>query len=984
MTKRCAYLLIFAMIACSLFACGHSEAQEPQELFLDGNWMINITADAVYSNITLTQNATLAVRGCGISIVQSYDYENGIVLSGNATLSLTSANLSSTKAMRITILDRARLIISADSSIAATTLEANGGSVECTLSSLHLANISGSFSTLTCNYSQIILRDDVNIDAEEVRLISSSLFADSATVRSDNITINDSSIACPIEMTCGGAELGITTFSYNATVSSAGTAYVAVDDCKFGNALFINSEVNATGTTFGMLDLHGTMATLRNCSSTASRLQASSASWYWPIEVTVADARDFPISGVEVRARQSNSSECATLTTSYEGKVTFMLLSRMQTDGSTTSYSYDIETGYFIDPSWVNSSKHVNVTAFQKELLKLAYEIVKFGASISLDSSSEQGRLGKQVSLNATVMNTGNARGTIHMTAEAPPMGDGWNVQFSEGQFVLNASEMRVITITIRIPQSLPPSYYQLLITARYDEDPAVFATEKFEVVVNQRYDLKLKLFITNHNPGLGDPVRLEATVTNAGTEHLYSISVIFYCDDVELGSETIAELARGQSVTIAWTWTPSSSGVHTLTATAEMFDATIADNSPEDNTAGVIATAAPYSTSYCYLIVVIGCVVGLFVLRWVASRAQGVLAPMLGCMIAGVLWGLISILAQIPSNPECAAPMLDGYVIWLGSFAAITITFYVVVHLVVDRKILNNDFPSTAPLLSIVLDAFILLGKFSTDAPGWLVGPLVYQSWLGLLLYFGARTSHGDSRTMPEEEGSRRRAYSSNFVHFAFLACPPLFLGLMPLIGPMGAEMIISLILGLMLGTTGFFVYSKREEATMLGTVKKIVKDSVGQRRAPQGQYPSNNGQYGEVYASPSYETQGYYESYHAEESAVPDLPPEEEMPSSFRLPTQPPAFVHIRGPQRGTPSHSHGHGHKEPQKRMVRPGVVKLQGVTREKKCIACKSTENVTHVCAAADCGQYYCNDCAHEIKQVCLDCGQPLKRIEEEVN
>ena len=366
------------------------------------------------------------------------------------------------------------------------------------------------------------------------------------------------------------------------------------------------------------------------------------------------------------------------------------------------------------------------------------------------------------------------------------------------------------------------------------------------------------------------------------------------------------------------------------------------------------------------------------------STAMQEILLPLLSCMITCAVWGLVSILAQIPSNPECTYE-LD--MCCFGNCSAFAIIFYLVVYIVVDRKILDSDFPYVSPFISLMLNILLIIGsnealnsaflsvspfirlnglllEIGNVSPGWLSAPIAYQTCLSLILYFASCKVCNDYIDIPA---------SYIFVHFAYGASFLLFLTFVPILGPMGAEMIISLILGLMLGIIGFYIYTRREDASLAKTISRVVSDSIPRPSRTEEHYQT---QYGEVYASPSYGSDGYYESYHEDESTIPELPPEEEMPSSFRLPTQPPSFVRLRGPVRGQ---SHAHGQKEKKKTIVRPGVVKLQEVTREKKCIACKTTENVTHVCAAKDCGKYYCNDCASDIKQTCLDCGQPLKRM-----
>jgi len=973
MTRKLLYILIFAIFISSIQLFDIGDSQNPQDIYLNGNLVLNITSDANISNITLEDNATLEIRSCSVSIVQSFDYDKSIRLSGNSSLILRTANLVSSKGLSIFISENARLLVYSQSTLTASYIEANGGHIEFSMSFLSITNITGFFDSISFNYSQITLRDNLDVSSKKVELKSSTLSADSAIFDSINLSIYDSVINSPVESNLAQAKFETTIFNNNVTLSSKSENSSAhIKKCKFINTKFKNISINATNSTFTNFEITNTQAVMYNSSAINAKLVSSNVSWFWPIEITVVDARDFPIEGVDLIVNLSEGQIYSHSKTNSDGKAYFMLLSRLQNESNTLSYIYDIKACYFVDSIWINNSKSVNITSAYKELIKLPYEIVKFGLDISLETNATVVRLGTKVTLNATITNTGNSKGTVILSSELPLIGEGWDVRWSEGEFVLNVSEMRIVKVTIQIPPSLQASTYPFIFTARYLEDPSTFSTFEFNIITIEKIDLKVKLFIANQNPGVGDPVRLTATVTNLGTEYLHSILVSFKCDDEELGSETI-ELMPGESATITWTWTPSSSGTHSLTARAES-NGLLEDANPEDNIAEVSANVAPFSTAFCYTLVVIGCVVGLLVLRWISSGMQAILSPMLGCMIAGVFWGLLSILAQIPSNPECTYEILDSYIPWLGTFSAFAIIFYLVIHIVVDRKILNFAFPSVSPFISLMLNIFLIIGKFSIEAPGWLLGPIAYQTWLSLMLYFSSRTVYNDNiSAMNNEENTRKRNIASNFVHFAYVASFPLFLTFMPIIGPMGAEMVVSLILGLMLGIIGFYIYTRREDASLAKTISRVVSDSIPRPSQSEEHYQT---QYGEVYASPSYGSDGYYESYHEDESTIPELPPEEEMPSSFRLPTQPPSFVRLRGPVRGQ---SHAHGQKEKKKTIVRPGVVKLQEVTREKKCIACKTTENVTHVCAAKDCGKYYCNDCASDIKQTCLDCGQPLKRM-----
>ncbi|MEM2899897.1 MAG: CARDB domain-containing protein [Thermoplasmata archaeon] len=977
MNKKLIPILLFAILLSPFQIFERADSQSIEGIYLDGNSFLNITSDTTISNITLEDNATLEIRSCSLSVAQSFDYENSIRLCGNSSLILISASLHSPKALRVDITENASLILYSQSTLTASVIIANGGYLELSASFLSLSNLTGVFNSISFNYSQVYLRDNLEVSSRNIEFKSSTLSADSAKFDITNFSIYDSTINTPIEANIHQTRFETTNFNNNVTqVSKSDNSSANIHKCKFSNIIFKNLSINVTDSTFTNFEITNTQAKMYNCSASNVKLASSNISWFWPIEITVVDARDFPIEGVDLFVNLSNGSLYSDSKTNSDGKAYFMLLSRLQNDTSIFAYAYDIKACYHINSNWINNSKNVNITSAYKEVIRLPYEIVKFGVTISMETNATIARLGTKVTLNATITNTGNARGTVILSSEMPLIGEGWDVRWSEGKFALNVSEIRIVKVTIQVPPTLRPSTYPFIFTARYEEDPSTFHTFEFNIITIEKIDLKVKLFIANQNPGVGDPVRLTATVTNLGTEHLYSVLVSFRCDDEEVGSETI-ELMPGESATITWTWTPSSSGTHSLTARAES-NSLLDDANPEDNIAEVSANVAPFSTAFCYTLVVIGCVVGLLVLRWVSSGMQAILSPMLGCMIAGVFWGLLSILAQIPSNPECTYEILDSYVPWLGTFSAFAIIFYVAVHLILDRKILNSDFPSVSPFISLVLNIFVIIGKFSIMAPGWILGPLAYQTWLSLMLYFASRTVYNDN-IIPtnNEENAKKRNISSNFVHFANVASVPIFLIFMPIIGPMIAEMIVSLILGLMLGIIGFYIYTRREDASFMGTITRVVSDSIPRTRQAEEQSQT---QYGEVYASPSYESEGYYESYH-EESNIPELPPEEEMPSSFRLPTQPPAFVRLRGPSRAQSSHVHGH--KEKKKTIVRPGVVKLQEVIREKKCIACKTTENVTHVCAANDCGKYYCNDCASDIKQTCLDCGQPLKRIEEEV-
>ena len=157
------------------------------------------------------------------------------------------------------------------------------------------------------------------------------------------------------------------------------------------------------------------------------------------------------------------------------------------------------------------------------------------------------------ITWQATLTNTLTlSTGTYHVTAEVESDGVWWGGSPTEVTF----------TVTAAPPTNLPD------LTAQFVNLPTTFQTTR-------EYDIQVMI----RNTGLGNAGAFNVTLTADGTQ---------------VGKFNVPSLAAGANTTLTFKWTPTTTGSHTLVATADA-NANVAETNELNNTATTTVTVGPY-----------------------------------------------------------------------------------------------------------------------------------------------------------------------------------------------------------------------------------------------------------------------------------------------------------------------------------------------------------------------------------------------------
>jgi|GEM_PF-3625381 len=305
----------------------------------------NIISDYVHTgSILVTNNGTLSIANSELKLVQSRDYQYGIIID-NATLYLNKSTIKSNHQFVIylyndshIILDRSTISANCIVSVGNTTLLVKNSNIESniagTLNAINIienSKMTGDIfiNLTTLEVSNSNLNGALNITSGTISLTNSKIFGainfesssltltnvatDSSSVRlsSSSMFINDSAIKT--------SQLKL----YGANITTANSTYTQP-------LVFINSTVSVINITTPSISISGDSALYK----------------YWWLTVIVRDYADTPVPNANITVRSLNSDYTVNATTDNSGSAIAQILTNTTLKEEHFVGNYEVNISY--------------------------------------------------------------------------------------------------------------------------------------------------------------------------------------------------------------------------------------------------------------------------------------------------------------------------------------------------------------------------------------------------------------------------------------------------------------------------------------------------------------------------------------------------------------------------------------------------------------------------------------------------------------